>query len=96
MSLRISFELDDDDLQHFQLIMREVRNTVARKTPEAIVAAAADLMQEIGVNRAPGFIVERLQKLQMLMQMIADVDWRLPHEGIQASAQCACLFRGTR
>ena len=80
MSLRISFELDDDDLQHFRLIMREVRNIVARKTPEAIIAAAADLMQEIGMDKAPGFIVERLQKLQMLMQMIADVDWRLPHE----------------
>ena len=80
MSLRISFELDDDDLEHFRLIMREARNTVARKTPEDIVAAAEALMQEVGADTAPGFIVERLQKLNMMMQMISDLDWRLPHE----------------
>jgi len=80
MSLRISFELDDDDLKHFRLIMREARKAVAGKSPEDIVAAAAQLMHEIGVDKAPGFIIERLKKLDMMMQMISDVDWRLPHE----------------
>ncbi|MGI9272313.1 MAG: YkvA family protein [Woeseiaceae bacterium] len=80
MSLRISFDLDDDDLKHFRLIMREARKAVAQKSPEDIVAAAAALMHEIGVDTAPGFIVERLKKLDMMMQMITDVEWRLPHE----------------
>jgi len=80
MSLRISFELDNNDLKHFRLIMREARNAVARKSPEDIVAAAAQLMQEIGEQAAPGFIVERLQKLKMMMRMISDIDWRIPHE----------------
>jgi len=80
MSLRISFELDDNDLKHFRLIMREARNAVARKSPEDIVAAAAQLMQEIGEQATPGFIVERLQKLKMMMRMISDIDWRIPHE----------------
>lgn len=80
MSLRISFDLDDDDLKHFRLIMREARKAVARKSPEDIVAAAAELMHEIGVDKAPGFIVERLKKLDLMMRMITDVDWRLPHE----------------
>jgi uncharacterized membrane protein YkvA (DUF1232 family) len=80
MSLRISFDLDDDDLKHFRLIMREARNTVARKSPEDIVAAATSLMQEIESDKAPGFIVERLQKLKLMMRMISDLTWRLPHE----------------
>lgn len=80
MSLRISFELDDNDLKHFRLIMREARKSVAGKSPEDIVAAAEALMHEISADKAPGFIVERLQKLNMMMHMISDVDWRLPHE----------------
>jgi uncharacterized membrane protein YkvA (DUF1232 family) len=80
MSLRISFELDDDDLKHFRLIMREARNAVARKSPEDIVAAAAELLHEIENKKVPGFIIERLQKLNMMMQMISDLGWRLPHE----------------
>lgn len=79
MSLRISFDLDDNDLQHFRLVMREARSASARKSPEDIVATAADLMQKIGTESAPGFIVERLQKLDKMMRMISDLDWRLPH-----------------
>ena len=47
MGLRVSFELDDSDLIHFRLIMREARKVAARKAPEEIVAAAEDLLQDV-------------------------------------------------
>lgn len=80
MSLQISFELNDDDLQHFRLIMLQARNAAVRKSPEEILATATQLMQEIGAQRTPGFITERLQSVGKLMQMISDIDWRLPHD----------------
>ena len=80
MSLRISFDLDDNDLEHFRLIMRDARSTVARKTPEDIVAASEELLRAIGTDCTPGFILARLQKLRMMIRMISDIDWRLPHE----------------
>lgn len=80
MGLHISFELDDDDLEHFRLIMLQARNAASRKSPEEIVATANQLMQQIGALRASGFIAERMQKLRQLMRMISDVDWRMPHE----------------
>jgi len=80
MSLRVSFELDDNDLKHFQLIMREARKAAARMAPEDIVAAAENLLWEIGDDRAPGFIIERLAKLKQMIRMITDLEWRLPHE----------------
>lgn len=80
MGLQISFELDDDDLEHFRLIMHQAQNAAAQKSPEEIVATANQLLQEIGAKRAPGFITERMQKLKLMMRMISDVDWRLPHE----------------
>ena len=40
MGLRISIDLDDDDLKHFGLIMREARKASARRQPEDILDAA--------------------------------------------------------
>ncbi len=80
MGLHIAFELDDDDLEHFRLIMLQARNAASRKSPEEIVATANQLMQQIGAQRASGFIAERMQKLRQLMRMMSDIDWRIPHE----------------
>lgn len=80
MTLRISFELDENDLKHFQLIMEEARKATVRMAPEDIVAGAEDLLKEVGTSRAPGFIVDRLHKLRLMIDMLSDIDWRLPHQ----------------
>jgi len=80
MSLRVSFELDEDDLKHFRLIMREARKAAATIAPEEIVAAAEELIRIIGDNGAPLFVRERLLKLRLMIDMITDIDWRLPHQ----------------
>jgi hypothetical protein len=79
MGLRVSFELDDDDLKHFRLIMREARKTASRMAPEDIVAAAEEQLQAIVATTTPGFILERIQKLRLLISMLTDLEWRLPH-----------------
>ena len=81
MGLRISFELNDDDLKHFRLIMRQARNAAARIAPEDIVAACEDLLRTATVReRTPAFIVERLDKLRLMIEMLSDIEWRLPQE----------------
>lgn len=80
MTLRISLELDDQDLRHFQLIMDEARRAAGRMPPEDIVAAAEDLLAEVPENGTPGFILERLGKLRLMIRMLSDLEWRLPHD----------------
>ena len=80
MTLRISFELDENDLKHFRLIMEEARKTAARLSPEDIVAGAEALLLEAGQARAPGFIADRIGKLRLMIDMISDTEWRLPHK----------------
>jgi len=80
MTLRVSFELDDEDLKHFRLIMREARKAVTRMAPEDIVAAAEDLLQDVSTTSTPGFIQDRIAKLRLLIRMMTDLDWRLPHQ----------------
>ncbi|MDX1508374.1 MAG: YkvA family protein [Woeseiaceae bacterium] len=79
MSLRVSFELDENDLKHFRLIMRAARKAASRIAPEDIVAAAEDLMEAIGDERVPAFVGERLDRLRLMIEMLTDIDWRLPH-----------------
>lgn len=79
MTLRISFELDENDLKHFQLIMDEARKAAVRMAPEDIVAGAEALLENVSDTDAPGFIVDRLHKLRLMIDMISDLEWRLPH-----------------
>jgi len=78
MGLRVTFELDDDDLRHFRLVMQQARSTAALIAPEDIVATAQELITRIGPKGAPAFVVERLNKLHLLIDMLSDIEWRLP------------------
>jgi uncharacterized membrane protein YkvA (DUF1232 family) len=80
LSLRISFELDENDLKHFRLIMLEARQTASRLPPEDIVAAAEALLVDVEESTAPGFIVNRLRNLKLMISMLSDIEWRLPHQ----------------
>ncbi len=79
MTLRISFDLNEDDLKHFRLIMDEARKAAVRMAPEDIVAGAENLLENVADTNAPGFIVDRLRKLRLMIDMISDLEWRLPH-----------------
>lgn len=80
MGLRISIDLNDDDLKHFRLIMREARKAAARLQPEEIVAAAETLLETVDHDKVPRFIYERLAKLQVMIDMLVDHEWRLPQK----------------
>ena len=80
MSIRVSFELEDSDLEHFRLIMRQARRSAARYTPEDIVAGAEKLLDTVAETGAPAFVQERLAKLRLMIEMLSDIDWRLPHQ----------------
>ena len=78
MGLRVSFEISDDDLNHFRLIMREARKSVGHLAPEEIVANAEALLGQVEVSVVPLFISERLDKLNIMIGMLKDYQWRLP------------------
>ena len=80
MTLKISLDLNDNDLKHFQLIMNQARSAAARIAPEDIVAGAEKLMAEIDEIGAPQFVQERLVSLRAMIDMLSDIDWRLPEE----------------
>jgi len=78
MGMRISIDLDDEDLKHFRLIMKQARHSTLHRQPEDIVACASDLLKDIDRGKAPGFVVQRLRKLEVMIEMLTDHEWRLP------------------
>ena len=78
--MRVSFQLDEEDLRHFRLIMREAQKSAARSTPEDIVASAEMLLQQVGNGKVPQFVRERLEKLKIMIRMLVDHEWRLPNQ----------------
>ena len=60
--------------------MQEARRTASQLPPEDIVAAAEALLAEVEESTAPGFIVNRLRNLKLMIRMLSDIEWRLPHQ----------------
>ena len=80
MGLRVSFDLEEDDLNHFRLIMREARKAAAQSSPEDIIEGATGLLRQVGTVSVPQFIRDRLDKLQLMIKMVSDAEWRLPQQ----------------
>ncbi|MEX2496571.1 MAG: YkvA family protein [Woeseia sp.] len=80
MGLRVSFDLEDEDLNHFRLIMRESRKAAANASAQEIIDGATDLLKEVHSAPVPQFVRERLEKLELMVRMLSDSEWRLPHQ----------------
>ncbi len=80
MGLRISIDLDDNDLRHFRLIMRESRKATAGLQPEDIIAVAQTLLQKVDTENVPKFIRRHLHKIDVMISMLTDHEWRLPQK----------------
>jgi hypothetical protein len=80
MPLRISFNLGDADLQHFEAVTQQTQASAREQPAEAIVAAARAVLQSAEGSHAAAFVRERFVRLQALIEMAADADWLLSQE----------------
>jgi len=79
MGLKLSFELSDRDLHYFREALKQSRDAVRDAEEQEIVGAVLHVLEEIRGNEPlPDFVAERIPQLEMLIQMLADEDWRLP------------------
>jgi len=88
MSMRITFDLSESDLEHFKQAMSKASGSMQSLAPEVILAQAKSVLDEIGENKPPDFIGERMTKLGTLIDMLEDKGWDLqqPERGRVLSA----------
>jgi len=79
MSLKISFELTDRDLNFFRKALRQSREAVKDAEETEIIDAIHSVLDEIRSNEPlPDFVGKRIPELESLISMLTDDEWQLP------------------
>ena len=77
MPLKVSFELSDRDLRYFRKKMREAREGAKARDESEVIAATASLLEEMREKSAPDFVTERIAKLEVMVKMLDDREWKI-------------------
>lgn len=79
MSMKISFELSDRDLDFFRQALQQSRAAVRDAEESEIIEAISDVLGEIRNNEPlPDFVGKRIPELESLINMLTDEEWQLP------------------
>ena len=92
MSLRISFELEADDLVHLKKLMKQAQDAARACDPKEITDGARKLLAQATGTRLPGFMRERFERLECMVRMLEDGDWNLPAEDRSRVLNTLCYF----
>ncbi|RVU40609.1 DUF1232 domain-containing protein [Rheinheimera riviphila] len=79
MSLSITFELQEPDLDYFRQIMAKTQGAVSSLNQQQILAASKKLAQDVD-GKVPEFMASRILKLQQLVALVEDKEWDLTDE----------------
>ncbi len=77
MSLHISFELSQSDLDHFYKVMQRARENAKGISQQKIIDSAEQLLTQINRSDASDFIRDRMCQLETLIGMLVDQGWGL-------------------
>jgi hypothetical protein len=92
MSMKVTFELSDTDLDHFRKVMLSAREQ-SRDLPEAtIIENARLLLAEVWNSETSDFIRERMHRLETMIGMVLDPGWGLEDADRQRVLQALSYF----
>ncbi|HMB60167.1 MAG TPA: YkvA family protein [Xanthomonadales bacterium] len=77
MSMKITFELSESDLEHFREVMQRARENSAQLSEGEVVANAQTLLDQVWNSDASDFIRERMHRLETMIGMVVDTGWGL-------------------
>jgi hypothetical protein len=92
MPLRISFNLDDADLRHFESLAQQTQASARERSSEEIVAAAREVLTQALRAQLADFVRERFSRLKTLIDMALDPDWVLNAEDSQRLLNALACF----
>jgi uncharacterized membrane protein YkvA (DUF1232 family) len=75
--MKVSFELSPRDIRFFRERLEQVRASDNTGNEQAVIRGAMSLVEEAIAAKPPDFVVERIRKLEKLIEMLRDRDWRL-------------------
>ena len=95
MPLRISFNLDDADLRHFEERAQQTQANARLQSAEAIIASAREVLASAEQAQLADFVRERFARLRTMIDMATDADWTLVAEDQQRLLNALACFGRT-
>ncbi len=80
MSIVVSFELSESDLEHFRKMMKTAMEKTQSLSEEDILAKATALCEEMEQANIPEFVRSRLSSLELLITAVKDEEWQMPED----------------
>ncbi|HLS81705.1 MAG TPA: hypothetical protein VK025_09915 [Steroidobacter sp.] len=92
MPYKLSFHLNDYDLERLAEMARESQANARNRPQDAIVAAAHEVLER-GMQAQPApFVKERYARLRTLLEMVNDLEWRLSEADRQRALNALACF----
>lgn len=93
MSLRITLDFSEKDLERFRDMARKAMDNTREQNPDQIVAGARKLIKEAsGRGKGSEFVRSRLDMLSQLIDMLADEGWGMQEVGRQRVLAALAYF----
>jgi hypothetical protein len=92
MPLRVSFNLGDEDLRHFEEVAQQTQALARERPAEAIIAAAREVLQSGEGAHVAAFVRERFARLRAMIEMASDPEWQPRPEDHQRLINALACF----
>jgi hypothetical protein len=92
VSVRVSFNLDDADLEHLAAIAQQTQLRARNEPADAIIAGAREVLETANRAQLAGFMKERYAHLDTMLQMVDDPRWQLSAEDRQRVLNALACF----
>jgi uncharacterized membrane protein YkvA (DUF1232 family) len=77
IDVKISFELSPSDIRYFRDCLKNFRKTGGKQEEHRVIRGATQMVVDALDSKPPDFVRERIVKLEHLIEMLRDVEWRL-------------------
>lgn len=77
MTLSVTVEFSDEELEYFHSLMQRVRDRNGHRTAQEICAAAAAAVNRLRSSTKSPFVTRRIDRVSRLIAMLEDPQWSL-------------------
>ncbi|TDJ06797.1 MAG: DUF1232 domain-containing protein [Deltaproteobacteria bacterium] len=90
--LKVTFKLSDRDVKHLRSIMRKASYQAKAQDEDSIIKATRAISAELRKFKPPQYVLERVLRLETLVQMVEDKAYALPTPLRQKVLSTLCYF----
>ncbi|MEE8556726.1 MAG: YkvA family protein [Myxococcota bacterium] len=77
-SLKVTFKLRERDLKHLREVLHKASVVADAEKEEEVIRGAEHMVGYVRSARPPAYILQRLEKLEVLIGILKDAGWTMP------------------